>query len=895
MIWDTAYKIVSGFYKTIHKTAKTILTVIVIFLIASGVIAGAGWLLLHNLYEQSREEEYKILSNLNEGTFRRMHNTEIYDKDGEKIGEIKAADFQYTKLKDISPLIQEGYIAVEDVRFKEHNGIDPQALLRAGAAYIKNRGNITQGGSTITQQVVKNTLLTQEQTISRKAVEVFLAMDIEKKFSKADIMEFYLNSCYYGNGCYGVGSACRYYFNCKPEDVTPAQAALLIGMSNNPNNVNPVVSEKAATAKRKSVLSKMEKAGVITKKEELAANKEDITAKQVSSESIPETYQTSYAVYCASIELMKRDGFQFQYIFEDEASYNKYRKKYSKKYKQFSSLIREGGYKIYTSFDADEQKNLQKSVDSVLSKRSKEKQKNGKYLLQGAAVAIDNNTGYITAIVGGRGINDQFNRAFLASRQSGSAIKPVLDYGPAFETGKYFPSLTVSDSPIDNGPKNAGGGYKGNVTMRYAIAESINTIAYRTLQQVGISNGLKYLSDMQFSTLSYLDNNSSAIALGGFTNGVHVTDMARAYAAVENDGKFRDRTCITKIISELDGTVYDGKKAKEKQVFSPATAYMLTSCMQDTMKDYGTGHGLAPKGKVVAGKTGTTNDLRDGWFCGYSKDVTCVVWVGNDDNSKVAGNYGATNAGAIWKKYMGTTDGGKEKFHVPETITKNYVDKRGYPTSVKTAKKDLFAVKIKETADKEKNDYYLTQQKKAADTAVKSLEDFHIDSLDDYYVGYESLKNAAEDAVAAIDDADARKPYLKRINTKVAALEEEAEDWKEVSSSKAAYESQKEEDSQAKALQEQEERNRQNRIASEVSKCQSYIDMVKGLDAYSNTAEKLLKKAYSALMEIEDDSEKNRMTTAYNEAADYVSELKKAALQEADTEDAEEEGGDSIW
>ncbi len=895
MIWNTAYKIVSKFYKAVNKTIRIIITTVVILLIVSGITAGTGWLLLHNLYEQSREEEYKILSNLNEGTFRRMRNTEIYDKNGNKIGEIKAADFQYTKLKDICSLIQEGYIAVEDVRFKEHNGIDPQALLRAGAAYVKNRGNITQGGSTITQQVVKNTLLTQEQTISRKAVEIFLAMDIEKKFSKADIMEFYLNSCYYGNGCYGVGSACRYYFNCKPEDVTPAQAALLVGMSNNPNNVNPVASEKAATSKRKSVLSKMERAGVITKKEELAANKEDITAKQISSESIPETYQTSYAVYCATIELMKKDGFQFRYVFEDKDSYNKYRKKYSRKYKQFSSLIREGGYKIYTSFDADEQENLQRSVDSVLNKRSKEKQKNGKYLLQGAAVAIDNKTGYITAIVGGRGTDDQYNRAFLASRQSGSAIKPILDYGPAFETGKYFPSLIVSDSPIDNGPKNAGGGYKGNVTMRYAIAESINTIAYRTLQQVGISNGLKYLSDMQFSTLSYLDNHNSAIALGGFTNGVHITDMARAYAAVENDGKFRDLTCISKIVSELDGTVYDGKKEKGKQVFSPATAYMLTSCMQDTMKDYGTGHGLTPKGKIVAGKTGTTNDLRDGWFCGYSSNVTCVVWVGNDDNSKVAGNYGAANAGAIWKKYMETTSGGKEKFSVPETIKKSYVDGRGYPTSVKTSKKDLFAVEIKKTAEEEKSSYYLKQQKAAADKAVKAFEDFHIDSLDDYYVGYDSLKKAAEDAVAAIDDADARKPYLKRINTKAAALEDEAEDWKDVSSSKAAYERQKEEDSQAKALQEQEEKNRKNRIASEVSKCQSYIDMVKGLDTYSNTAEKLLKKAYNALMKIEDDTEKNRMTNVYNEAADYVSELKKAALQESDTENAEEEGGDSIW
>lgn len=894
MFWEVMYKFISSFYGMIQKFFKIVIDTIAVALITVSILGGIGWGIIHNLYDQSKEEEYKILSNINEGTFRRLHNTEIYDKDGTKIGEIKAADFQYTQIKDISSLIQEGYIAVEDTRFKKHNGIDPKAILRAGTALIKNGGNVTQGGSTITQQVVKNTLLSQEQTISRKAVEMLLAIDIERKFSKADIMEFYLNSCYYGNGCYGVGSACRYYFGCKPDEVTPAQAALLIGMSNNPNNVNPVESETAAKTKRSSVLKKMEEAGVITKNEMELAQNEDISAKQITSNSTLETYQTTYAVHCTALELMKNNGFSFQYVFEDNDEYKKYKEKYTKEYKKYTALIREGGYKIYTSFDMNEQVNLQKSIDSVLNKKSKKKQDNGKYLLQSAAVSIDNNTGYIVAIVGGRGTDDQYNRAFLSSRQSGSAIKPIIDYGPAFDTGKYFPSLVTTDEAIENGPKNAGGDYKGRVTMRYAIAESINTVAYRTLQQVGISEGLEYLSKMQFSTLSPLDNNSSAIALGGFTNGVHVTDIARAYAAIENNGKFRDRTCITKIVSEKDGTVYT-ENTDEEQVYSKATAYMLTSCMQDTMKDYGTGHGLIPEGKVVAGKTGTTNDLRDGWFCGYSVDVTCVVWVGNDDNSKVDGNYGATNAGAIWKKYMETTKGGTDKFIAPETVKKQNVDSNGYPTAAKTGKKDLFAVELKSTADEEKNNYYLQQQKNTAETAVKDLENFHIDSLDDYYTGYQTLREKAENAVAAINEENERKPYLERINQKVSALNQEAEEWKDVSDSKASYEKQKEQDAQAKALKEQEEKNKQNRITSQVKKCQSYIDMVNDLDTYSNTAEVLLKKAKSALSKIEDTSEQSRMTDLYNDAVDHVSELKKEALQNGEDSSEEEGGGDSLW
>lgn len=885
MILDKIYSAIGMFYKAIKKTFSIAKNFIFVMLLVFIVTFSFGWAALHNLYDQSRVDEYKILSNINEGTFHRLMNTEIYDANENKIGEIKATDFEYTDIKDISPLIQEGYIAVEDTRFKEHNGIDLKGLARAGVMFIKNRGHITQGGSTITQQVVKNTLLTQERTFSRKAVEALLALDIEKKFTKADIMEFYLNSCYYGNGCYGVGSACRYYFGCKPDEVTAGQAALLIGISNNPNNVNPVASEERAKEKRSNVLKKMKNAGVISESVYETANKENITPSKITTKNKTESYQTSYAVYCATIELMKRSGFQFQYTFEDKKTYNSYKEKYKKNYQKYSSLIRSGGYKIYTSFDAKDQTKLQNAVDTILSEKSKRKSDDGRYLLQGAAVSINNKSGYITAIVGGRGTKDQYNRAFLSSRQSGSVIKPLLDYGPAFDTGKYFPSLIVEDEPIENGPKNSNGRYAGKVSIRQAIQNSINTVAYKTLQNTGIKNGLSYLDKMEFSTLSYLDNNSSAVALGGFTNGVHVTDMARGYACLANNGAYRERTCIKKNISELDGTVYT-ENNEVQQIYDEASAYMLTSCMQDAITK-GTGKGIAPNGQIVAGKTGTTNDMKDGWFCGYSADTTCAVWVGNDDNTPVSGNYGATYAGKIWSVYMKSASEGKKEFNIPETIQLKYVDQDGYMTETETKNQDIFSISKEKTMSEQKLENELRSEKATAEKFVSKLENFHIDTLEDYYNGYEDTLKAAQDAVAAISDDKEQKPYLERINTKVLALEEEKKGWSDVSDAKSDYEKQKESDRQAKIKKEQEEKNQDSLTTAQVNRFKSYINMINELDVYSDTMQKLLTNAQTALNQINDSKTREEMQKLYDDASKYVNSLKEDSEFNEDTEEEE--------
>lgn len=891
MFLNISYRIIRGIYITLSAIWHAFLKVLLAVIIITVIVAAGAWGLLHNMYVQSRNTEYKVLSNINKGSFRHLMNTRIYDRNGKIISEIRSADFEYTDIKDISEYIQNGYIAVEDRDFRSHIGINPKAMTRAAVSIIKNHGKVTQGGSTITQQLVKNTLLSQEQTLSRKAVEALLAIDIEKKFTKADIMEYYLNSCYYGNGCYGVGSACRYYFGKKPADVTPAEAAMIVGISNNPNNVNPVASMTNARKKRHTVLKQMLRQNVITGEEYKTADAEKVEAKQITPDRIPESYQSTYAVHCAAIQLMKNDGFRFRYTFTDKKDQDSYQKKYGRAYRKDTALIRGGGYRIYTSFDAADQKKLQKAVDATLDRTDRKKQKDGRYMMQGAAVSVDNRTGYVTAIVGGRGTKDQYNRAFLSSRQSGSAIKPVIDYGPAFDTGKYFPSLIVKDEAITNGPKNSGGGYRGNVTIRYAIQDSINTVAYRTLQDIGIKTGLSYLSEMEFTGLSYLDNNSSSVAIGGFTNGVHVTDMARAYAAIADGGEMWERNCITKITNETEGTIYREKKEDRKRIYTEASAYMLTSCMEDVFKKGGTGSGLLPEGQHCAGKTGTTNNLKDGWFCGYNTDRTCVVWVGNDDSTAIPHNYGATYAGKIWKSYMGSAGGGKQKFVKPESVEEKYTGAGGYPVNKKTGHKDLFAVEKKDIVQAARHDWELEKQKKAAENAVETLEKLDVDSLADYYGGYRETLKKAQDAVAAINDADERKPYLERINAKADELMDESEGWGDVSGAEAEYRAQAEADRQKKIQEQQAERNRQAKIRSEVAKFESYIKMVNDLDRYSSTQDDLLTKAYAAWEKISDGDEKTRVYPEYTRAKERVDRLRTEEQTRQQEEDEESEEG----
>ena len=630
--------------------------VLSVFTAAFLIMAAAGLILYAAVkpeLDKCREIAYDKLAQMDRSDFSMLSDTVIYDKDGKQIGLINAGHYQYMDINHISMNLQNGYIAQEDRRFKNHNGVDWIATFRAGLALIKHGGEVTQGGSTITQQVIKNTYLTQERTFTRKIVEILLAPELEKKYSKADIMEFYCNTNFYGHRCYGVEAASLYYFGKHAEDLAPEEAAVLIGISNSPSAYDPVSHPNASKNKRDDVLKSMNEVGYLSNEDYEKAVSSPLKIVQKETEGTDENYQSSYAIHCAALELMKMDGFEFQYTFDNKEDYTLYSERYTAAYSEQSDRIRAGGFQIYTSLDSGLQAVLQTQIDASLSDFT-ELQENGKFALQGAGVIVDNKTNYVTAIVGGRGAEDPFNRAYLSARQPGSTIKPLIDYGPAFDTGEYYPTRMVNDHKWEKGPSNSGRRYFGNVTVREALNRSLNTVAWQILEDIGIDFGLSYLGEMEFQKLSYVDNQVPSLSIGGFTNGVRVVDMAKGYSTLANGGVYNDRTCIVKILHEKEGELTKDMTPFAKQVYRSDSAFMLTDVLKGTFTSpYGTGRGLGLENDMpAAGKTGTTNSSKDTWFCGYTPYYTAAVWVGYDIPRNMPGIYGATYAGKIWKNVM---------------------------------------------------------------------------------------------------------------------------------------------------------------------------------------------------------------------------------------------------
>jgi len=650
-----------------------ILLVMTVALCFFGIIVAAK---VYPLYQEASETAYEKLATLQDSNFRMLENTVIYDKDGKELGEVNAGNYKYAKITDVSKYVQYGYIATEDKRFMEHIGIDAQSIIRAGVSLVRHNGGITQGGSTITQQVIKNNVLTQKQTFSRKLVEIMIAPKIEQKYSKAKIMEFYVNTNYYGNGCYGIETASRFYFGKHCKDLTLAEAAMLCGVSNSPNNYNPIKSMKLAKEKMEQVLENMLHEGYISENQYEKAIKEKIKIVAIVDEYDNDNYMVSYALYSTALELMKKDGFEFKYVFSDKQEENDYKAKYEKAYAEKASLLRGGGYKIYTSFDKVLQNKLQKAVDTQLSSYT-QKQKNGKYALQGAAVCVDNKTGYITALVGGRGKKDEFNRAFLAKRQPGSSIKPLLVYGPALDEGVATPSTVYDDREVSYhgwSPSNSGGGHRGAMSVREALARSVNTIAFQLYKDTSPSVALGYLDKMQFSTVAYADTKAMSLCLGGFTNGVKVVDLAKGYSTIPMGGQYSDRTCIKYVIHETKGEIIKEKDITDTQheVFSKDTSFMMCDMMQGTLREeYGTAHRIYKQKMVAGGKTGTTSSNKDAWFSGFSKYYTCSVWIGYDTPQVMQGMYGNTVPAKIWNTFMTGIDKNMthSDFEKPSTIS----------------------------------------------------------------------------------------------------------------------------------------------------------------------------------------------------------------------------------
>ena len=796
--------VIGSYAGVISNIIGTAMGILASVMVIGGIVGLCVYVKVLPMFTEAREEVFDKLVHLSEDDFVMKEDTVVYDSKGKQVGSVNAGSYKYVKINDVSPYIYEGYIAVEDKRFKTHGGVDLVATMRAGVSLLKHNMEITQGGSTITQQVIKNNLLTQNKSYTRKIAEILLAPTIESKFTKAQIMEFYCNSNFYGNKCYGVGAASKYYFGKKCADLEPHEAAMLIGLSNSPASYNPVLHPKAALKKRNSVLRIMCKEGVITPKEYKSALKKKLNIKQFSEKGgSKESYVMSYAIHCAAISLMEKENFKFQYVFDSKEDYQKYNKQYSKVYSEKIESIRSGGYKLYTSINMKKQKKLQKAVDNGLSFNKEKDGDTGKYALQGAAVCINNETNYVEAIVGGRGKNDQYNRAYLAARQSGSAIKPLIDYTPGFESGMYSPSTIVNDHKFANGPSNAGGGYHGNVRIREAVARSLNMVAWQVLDNITVKYGLSFLDKLHFHNISYIDNDNMALSLGGFTEGVRVVDMAKGFSTLANNGSYSDRTCIKKIEHVSDGVVYKNNNEKD-QVYSQDAAWMMTDVLKGVFNEsYGTGRKLKlDNGQICAGKTGTTNSSKDVWFCGYTKYYTTVVWAGYDTPRAMPGASGASIPGVIWKDYMDDIHKKlkPEDFIMPSTISLAKYDGNGNiiegtaisGSSKRTYGMDYFSKTIlSEKAD----EVQVLKDKKYQKEVLKKLKNFekiYISNIADYY-DLENDYKELTDMISSIMDDDVRTDYAVRARNKYDSLKDETVSWKKVVK---AYEKQQKEENE---------------------------------------------------------------------------------------------------
>jgi len=644
----------------VERAIGIVIKIIIALLLAIVVIGGV---LIYMKYGKKliamESDAKKIVSKSTMETFRQNETSIIYDANGNIMSKLKGEkDVYYIKYSDIPQVAVDAITSIEDKNFFKHKGYDLKAIIRAGFAYIKNKGVITQGGSTITQQLARNIFLSFEESWQRKAREIFIAIELEKKYTKKEIMEFYLNNIYFANGYYGIQSASLGYFGKGVNSLSLSQITFLLSIPNSPTRYNPYENIEGTLARRDRILDQMVLDGKITEAQASKAKSEEIKLKAPKVEK--SSYALTFALDRAVKALMKSEGFNFRYSFNSDEERKAYNENYSEVYSSCQTRLYSGGYRIYTSIDPEKQKLLQDTVDSGLSVSS-EKSKSGIYSLQGAAVTIDNSSGRVVAIVGGRSQKlkgSTLNRAYQSFRQPGSTIKPLIVYTPAFEQG-YTPESMVKDEKIEGGPVNADGVFSGNMTILDALAKSKNTVAWKLFTEISPAIGIGKLLDMGFSAISDTDYYPSA-ALGGFTKGVNAVEMASAYAAIENGGEFREPTCIMKMTdSSGNDIVADGfyQKGTSKYIYDENACKMMITCMEAVMTK-GTGVGGKLATMPCAGKTGTTNDSKDLWFVGFTKYYTTSVWVGYDIPRSLAGlAYTATPLG-IWKTYMDSINNG---------------------------------------------------------------------------------------------------------------------------------------------------------------------------------------------------------------------------------------------
>lgn len=599
---------------------------------------------------RAMQKQAKVYVNdSDESTFKLSQTSVIYAADGTVISRLKGdRDTTYVESEDIPLAVKSAIVSIEDKKFYRHDGVDYLALLRA-AKEVLETGEFSQGGSTITMQLARNTFLTQDKNWRRKVQEIFIAWELEKKYEKDELLEFYINNIYFGNGYYGIGAASRGYFNKPVDRLSLSQIAFLCAIPNNPTIYDPLTCIDNTMARRNRILKNMLNDGKISELDYARAIVEDITIERPAAVAKSDSIET-FAYYCAIRALMRQEGFVFQYDFVSDYEEEKYNAAYEELYNECQKRLHTQGYRIYTSLNLNLQEELQAAVDETL-KEDTDVNDEGVYKLQASAVCVNNDTGYVEAIVGGRSQEFSFytlNRAYQSFRQPGSAIKPLIVYTPMLERG-YTAETPVVDEEIEDGPKNANGTYLGEITIQTAVEQSVNVIAWKLFEELTPQVGLSYLKKMNFSRLDENDNRLTT-ALGGMTNGTSSLEMTAAFATLANDGIYREPTCIEKIVDAKGNVIYEADRTGV-QVYQHNAARAMTTILTGVMEN-GTAKELNLEGIPCAGKTGTTNDQKDGWFVGYTRYYTTGVWVGYDLPKAMKNLKGNTYPGWIWKQFM---------------------------------------------------------------------------------------------------------------------------------------------------------------------------------------------------------------------------------------------------
>lgn len=538
----------------------------------------------------------------------------------------------WVPLNKVPKNMQEAFISIEDERFRSHNGVDIKRTVKAVIQYIFDKSN-AHGGSTITQQLVKNLTGNDDRSPIRKVQEMWMAFQLERKMSKDQILELYVNTIYLAQGVNGVQTASKLYFDKNVSELTLAECASIAGITQTPALYDPFLNPENNKKKQEVVLYKMLELGKITQEEYDKAIAEKLNFKKGNMRvSVPsQSYFTEQVITDAVAALVEQKGMS-----ETVAK----------------RKINNGGYKIISTLDPF----IQSAINDVFTSESNFPKSPVSPAPQGAITVIDVRTGEIKGLYGGIGPKPGsfvLNRATGAHRQPGSSIKPIAVYAPAIDKGLITPQTVYTDQKVTYGnwsPKNSYPGFKGNMTVRTAIQLSVNTIAVQIVDELGTEVSYDYLKNkFKLSKVSESDRVLGALALGGLTNGASVTDMAAAYSAFPNEGVYNTPITFTKIIDST-GKVILNNKAKSTSAVSKSTAATMNDLLHGVVTS-GTGTSANIPGEIVAGKTGTTDNNVDRWFVGYNADYCAAVWYGYD-NSKSMNHLSGNPAAVAWRKVM---------------------------------------------------------------------------------------------------------------------------------------------------------------------------------------------------------------------------------------------------